>query len=294
MHADELLTDVPLVRRLLEEQFPEWGALPLERVPSSGTDNALYRLGRELVVRLPRIDWAATDVEKDREWLPRLAPLLPVRIPELVARGLPGEGYPWHWGVYTWLPGENPVVGGLANVEALAADAAQFVKAVRDLDLEGGPPGDRAGPLAGRDERVRRAIREVEGMFDAGALTSAWEEALASPAWAGAPIWTHGDLLRGNLLLTDGCLTGVIDWSGVGVGDPACDLLVAWSVLPAEVRPGFREEVGIDDATWTRGRGWALCVGLLQVPYYKETNPELAANGRHMVEQALADANIRS
>jgi aminoglycoside phosphotransferase (APT) family kinase protein len=294
MHADELLTDVPLVQRLLAAQFPEWAALPIERVPSSGTDNALYRLGDDMVVRLPRIDWAAKDVETDARWLPVLAPLLPVELPELLAHGKPAESYPWDWGVYKWLAGENPVVGSLVSPEVLARDLARLVTALRELDVPGAPPGSRGAPLATRDAETRTAIAELDGTVDTDSITAVWDGALQVPPWPGPPIWTHGDLLRGNLLLRDGRLTGVIDWSGAGVGDPAADLIAAWSVLPADARETLREELAVDDGMWLRGRGLALSVALLQVPYYRETNPELARNGLHIIEQVLADSNIRS
>jgi aminoglycoside phosphotransferase (APT) family kinase protein len=294
MHADELLTDVPLVRQLLAAQFQEWAALPIERVPSSGTDNALYRLGDDMVVRLPRIDWAAKDVEKDARWLPVLAPLLPVELPELLARGKPAETFPWDWGVYRWLEGENPVVGSLARPKGLAGDIARFVLELRELDVAGAPPGSRAAPLASRDVETRTAIGEVDGMVDTDAVTAVWDGALKAPPWRDPPVWTHGDLLRGNLLLRDGRLTGVIDWSCLGVGDPAADLLAAWSVLPAGAREILRHELAVDDAMWLRGRGLALSVALLQVPYYRETNPELAGNGLHIIEQILAEPNVRS
>lgn len=294
MHADELHTDVSLVRRLLAGQFPEWAELPVERVPSSGTDNALYRLGDELVVRLPRIEWATGQVETDSTWLPRLAPLLPLALPELLAQGVPAEGYPWTWGVYRWLPGENPDVDAIADPDALARDIGRFVVAVRSLELEGGPAGSRAMPLVRRNEATRAAIAELDGIVETDAVGAVWEEALLVPTWTGPPLWTHGDLLRGNLLLADGRLTAVIDWSLLGVGDPACDLIVAWSVLPAEVRGVFRSVVDVDDATWLRGRGWALSVALIQLPYYKKTNVELAANARHVIGAVLADANVRS
>jgi aminoglycoside phosphotransferase (APT) family kinase protein len=294
MHADELPIDEALVRALLAEQFPDWAGLSLERVPSSGTDNALYRLGADMVVRLPRIDWATGDIEKDARWLEQLRPRLPVELPRLLATGVPGDSYPWTWGIYRWLEGDNPVVGAIARPFELARDVGRFVAAVRRLDLTDTRPGSRAGPLEAREAEVRRAIGEVAGEFDAAAVAAAWEEALGAPAWDGPPIWTHGDLLRGNLLLRDGVLFAVIDWSLLGVGDPACDTIAAWSVLPPETRDNFRAEAGFDDATWARGRGWALSVGLLQVPYYTETNPELADNGRHMVREILADANVRS
>jgi aminoglycoside phosphotransferase (APT) family kinase protein len=294
MHADEMPIDAALVRALLEAQFPEWADLPLGRVASFGTDNVLYRLGDDMVVRLPRIEWATRDIEKDARWLEQLRPLVPVEIPHLLGTGVPADAYPWTWGIYRWLEGENPVVGVIGRPEELARDVGRFVVAVRRLALLDTRPGSRAGPLLERDAEVRRAIGEVADEFDGSAVRAAWDAALTAPAWAGPPLWTHGDLLRGNLLLREGRLNAVIDWSLLGVGDPACDAIVAWSVLPREAREIFRAEVGFDDATWARGRGWALCCGLLQVPYYSETNPQLADNGRHMVREILREANVCS
>jgi aminoglycoside phosphotransferase (APT) family kinase protein len=292
MHADELHTNVDLVRRLLKAQFPEWAGLPVERVSSSGTDNALYRLGDDKVVRLPLIDWARDGVEKDARWLSVLAPLLPVAVPELLGRGKPAESFPWEWGVYRWLEGENPLVQALAEPEALARDIAGFVQALRRLDLADAPASSRGEPLIERDDATRAAIALLEGMIDTEAAAAIWDAALETAAWRGPPVWLHGDLLRGNLLLRDGRLAGVIDWSLLGLGDPAADLIVAWSVLPSEARDVFRAELGVDDTTWARGRGLALSVALIQLPYYKDTNPELAANARHVITEALA--NVRS
>jgi aminoglycoside phosphotransferase (APT) family kinase protein len=294
MHADELPVDAALVRSLLGEQFPDWAGLTVERVPSFGTDNVLYRLGHDKVVRLPRIEWATRDIEKDARWLEQLRPLLPLEIPQLLATGRPGPGYPWTWGIYRWLDGENPVVGAIARPRELAHDVGRFVATVRGLGLRDTRPGSRAGPLAERDAEVRRAIEEVADEFDPSAVRAAWDHALRAPEWDGPPVWTHGDLLRGNLLLREGRLCAVIDWSLLGVGDPACDAIVAWSVLPPETRESFRATTGFDDSTWARGRGWALCCGLLQIPYYSETNPELADNGRHMLAEILREANVRS
>jgi aminoglycoside phosphotransferase (APT) family kinase protein len=286
MHADELHTDAALVRRLLAAQLPDWAELPIERVPSRGTDNALYRLGMDMVVRLPRIGWATGGIDKDFEWLPKLAPLLPVRIPVPLAKGEPGEGYPWRWGVYRWIDGENP--DGVVDPHEVAA----FVNALHGLDLPGGPPARRGRPLRQvQDEDARGALRQLRGLglVDVDAAAEAWEEALQAPAWPGPPVWVHGDLLSGNLILQDGRLTGVIDWSGAGVGDPACDFLAAWGLIPREQRDTYRAGVGADDATWARGRGWALSVGLIILPYYRETNPALAATGLRLIEEVLAD-----
>ncbi|HEX6702276.1 MAG TPA: phosphotransferase, partial [Gaiellaceae bacterium] len=216
-------------------------------------------------------------------------PLLPVRIPVPLAKGEPAEGYPWTWGVYRWLDGENPTDAADA---ALTREIASFVDALHGLELPDGPPARRGRPLREtQDEDARRALDQLRGLglIDVDAAAEAWEEALEAPPWTGRPVWVHGDLLNGNLILERGRLTGVIDWSGVGVGDPACDLIVAWGSIPRELRPAFRAAVGADDATWARGRGWALSVGLIILPYYRETNPALAATGRRLIEEVVAD-----
>ena len=286
MHEGELPTDAGLVRTLVEQQFPKWAGLRIERVPSSGTDNALYRLGEDLVVRLPRIEWAAGGIGKDFRWLPELAPLLPVPVPAPLARGRPAAGFPWEWGIYSWLPGENPVPGS-GDVE-LALDLARFVRALRAVDAAEAPASRRGRPLATQDKRARGALAEIPE------ATDAWEAALALPEWEGPPVWLHADLLPGNLLVRRGRLAAVIDFAVAGVGDPACDLIPAWCVLNAEARALYRREVGLDEATWGRGRGWALSLGLIALPYYRETNPEFAAVARHLIDEVLADANVRS
>jgi aminoglycoside phosphotransferase (APT) family kinase protein len=288
MHADELHTDADLVRRLLAAQFPEWAALPVERVPSSGTDNALYRLGSDMVVRLPRIGWAVAGVDREQEWPPRLAPQLPVAVPVPLAKGLPAEGYPWPWSVYRWLDGENPTVEH-ADSDSIAGELARFIEALHGIDPAGGPPSGRGVPLPTRDEPTRTAIAELEGMVDTDAATAAWDAALRAPAWSGPPVWIHGDLLPGNLLLRNGRLVAVIDWGCVGVGDPACDLIVAWGLFSSTTRSRFRGKLGVDDATWARGRGWALSVAVIALPYYQDTNPGLAATARHLIREVLAD-----
>jgi aminoglycoside phosphotransferase (APT) family kinase protein len=285
MHEDEVATDAALVQRLLAAQYPGWADLAIERVPSSGTDNALYRLGDGMVVRLPRIDWAVGAVEKERTWLPFLAPHLPVDVPLPLANGEPGEGYPWPWTVYTWLDGENPPIGG-GTVE-LARDLAACVRALRAVDTTDAPRASRGGPLAAEDEHVRRALAEAAGEFDADAAAEVWDEALAAPPWDGPPCWFHGDLMASNLLLRDGRLGAVIDFGTCGAGDPAVDLLPAWNFFPAYAREIYRAELEVDDASWTRSRGWAVAKAVQAIPYYKETNPPLANNGRHVLHELL-------
>ena len=294
MHADEVDTDVALVGRLLAAQFPQWADLPIEPVRSAGTDNALYRVGDAMVVRLPRIHWAVGQVQKEQEWLPRLAPVLPLAIPVPLAKGMPEDSYPWEWSVYPWLEGENATIERLADPDEAATELARFVGALQRIDAAGGPfPGEhnssRGEPLATRDAGTRAVIASLAAEVDVDAVTAAWEAALQVPEWHGPPVWIHGDLQSGNLLAVEGRLSAVIDFGCLGVGDPACDVMSAWLYLSAETRDVFRAALTVDDATWARGRGWALSVGLVALPYYENTNPVLAGIARRAIDEVLAD-----
>ena len=289
MHADEIDTDAALVRRLLAGQFPRWAGLAIERVRSSGTDNALYRLGDDMVVRLPRIRSAVAGLAREYEWLPRLAPLLPVAVPVPLGKGEAASGYPWSWAVYRWMEGDNPVDGEIPDPDALARDLASFLAALHRIDVTGAPRSRRGGRLDVQDREARAALAALRGTIDTDAASAAWAAALRTPAWEGPPVWVHGDLLRGNVLVERGRLTGVIDFGVLGVGDPACDLLPAWGILTREARETFRAVLGVDDATWSRGRGWALSLGLIALPYYAETNPAFAAVARGLIREVLAD-----
>jgi aminoglycoside phosphotransferase (APT) family kinase protein len=290
MHADEIETDEELVRRLLAAQFPQWAELPIEALSAGGTDNAIYRLGDGLSVRLPRRgDWAAGSSDKEFEWLPKLAPLLPLAVPTPVARGVAGEGYPHEWAVYDWLDGEDAASVRL-DLPRAAVDLAEFLAALRRIGPAAGPtPGGRGGPLRPRDEPTRAGIAALGDEIDATAVTAAWDLALAAPEWDGPPVWIHGDLDARNLLVVGGRITGVLDWGSLCVGDPACDVKVAWAVLDAQTRPIFRELLEIDDATWARGRGWALSQALIALPYYLHTYPVIVQEAWRWLGEALAD-----
>jgi aminoglycoside phosphotransferase (APT) family kinase protein len=256
-----------------------------------------------MVVRLPRVRWAADDVDKEQRWLPKLAPHLPLAVPVPLARGEPGEGYPWSWSVYPWLEGENATLDRLAAPCQAAADLAHFVAALQAIDPTGGPPPGahnsyRGAPLAQRDAPTRAALAALDKQqsgdglhetLDLDAATAAWEAALATPAWEGAPVWLHGDLLPGNLLVRQGRLCAVIDFGCLGVGEPAMDLTPAWTLFEGQARATYRAALDVDDATWARGRGWALSFGLIALPYYVDTNPVLSGIYRHAIDQVLAD-----
>ncbi len=301
MHADERDIDASLVGRLLAAQFPEWAGLPLEPVSSAGTENAIFRLGNELAVRLPRMPSAAGPVDKVHRWLPELAPYLPLAVPVPLARGGPGEGYPWPWSICRWLEGENATAAAGFEPHQVAKDLARFVRALQNIHAVSGlPPGPPSGahnygrglPLSRRDRQTRAAIADLRGSLDVEAVTRAWEAALQAPVWSGPPIWIHGDLIPGNLLVQKGRLSAVIDFGCLGMGDPACDVMVAWTLLTAESRRLFRAALAVDDATWARGRGWALSFGLIALPYYQRTNPTLAGIARRTIDEVLVDSGV--
>jgi aminoglycoside phosphotransferase (APT) family kinase protein len=286
--------DAALVRRLIASQFPHWAHLPLKRLEPAGSDNVIYRLGEAMSVRLPRGAWAAGQAEKEYRWLPRLAPHLPLAIPAPLALGTPAGDYSWHWSVSRWLEGETATIGGLADPERTAAELAGFVNSLQRIAavaaLAPGPHNDFIGePLARRDRRTRAAIAAADGTFDSTALMTIWDAALAAPAWDRPPVWFHGDLHTGNLLTVDGHLSAVLDFGGLGVGDPACDLVIAWTLLPHTARTTFRTALQVDEATWARGRGWALTTGLTAYTTYAATNPLVAKNTHHQITEVLTD-----
>lgn len=293
MHADEIHTDAALVRRLLDSQFPRWAAEPITPVASYGTDHDIYRLGERLAVRLPRIHWAAAQAEKEARWLPRLAPHLPLLVTVPIALGRPDAGYPFGWSICAWLPGTN-ADGALdgADLDQAAEDLARFVTALRAIDTAGAPPraaGGRGGPLAEGDAGVRQAVAELGDRIDGAAALRAWRQSLDAPAWDGADVWIHGDLLPGNLLVVDRRLSAVIDFGCLGTGDPACDLLPAWNLFEGGSRERFRAAVGADEASWLRGRGWALRQAVAALPYYWDTNPGMVRVASHALASVLAD-----
>lgn len=291
MHQDEVEVTEPVVRRLLAAQFRQWADLPMRRVAESGTDHALFRLGDNLVARLPRIGWADGQSALEAEWLPRLAEQLPLALSIPVGLGEPDADYPFAWSVNPWLPGErlDPMYVDRAQ---LALDLAELIRALQSCDPTGATPfGSRGQPLdqAERDRSTRDALSAAADLVDAPAALAVWESAQAAPAWNGPPVWFHGDLTEGNLLVRDGRLSGVLDWGTFGVGDPACELTAAWLLLDEPTRTLFHTVLGCDDATWERGRGWAVSVGAIGIPYYRYTVPAFARRGVAMIQAVLSE-----
>lgn len=284
MHVDEIDTDEQLVRRLVTAQLPQWADLPVERVEPFGTDNAIYRLGEELVVRLPRREHNWPVQERELEWLPRLAPHLPLEVPLPLAVGEPGEDFPFRWSVWRWLDGEPAT-------SATVDDLAGLIEALWRIEPTGAPApyAGRGMPLARRDTAMRKWVAGYSGPIDLGPILAVWEEALAAPEWTGLPRWLHGDLDARNVLARDGHLSGVLDWGCLGVGDPATDVMVAWKMLPAEERGPFRERLDVDDAMWTRARGWVVSQAFIALAYYtRETNAVLVGEAERWLVEALA------
>lgn len=292
LHADEADVDEALVRRLLAEQAPVWAGLPLRLVEPPGTDNVMVRLGEDLVVRLPRTGSAAEGLDKEQRLVPRLAPHLPVPVPVPVVHGVPQGDYPWPWSVSRWIPG-RPARPGVAD-ERLARQLAGFAVALRGLDTdglvrEGVLRHYRGDPLRERDADTRACLEQCRDLLDTARVTAAWDRAVDVEDHAGPPVWVHADLQPGNVLVDGGGLAAVLDWGLLSLGDPAIDCLSAWTLLDARTRPAFRAAVDVDDATWARGRGWALSIALVALPYYVHSDAQITAWARHAIAQTVED-----
>lgn len=292
MHEGQVSTSVGLVRRLLAAQHPRWADLPVRPVAEAGTDHALYRVGGDLLVRLPVVEWAQTQAESDARWLPVLEPQLPLDLPVPVAVGEPGEGYPWRWSVVRWLDGEAAEPQRL-DLPAAARDLAGLVRALHAVPTDGGPAKTgtaRGASLRGLDAPIRGVLHELRHELDVAVVAQRWGQAVEADVWAGDPVWIHGDLQPGNLIARDRRLTAVIDFGGLGVGDPAPDLAPAWNLFDAESRGTFLDAVGYDEATRLRAIGWVLAPALNGLGYYRDSRPDLAQAGRRQVEAVLSDA----
>ncbi|HUC27382.1 MAG TPA: aminoglycoside phosphotransferase family protein [Streptosporangiaceae bacterium] len=294
LHTDELDISTELAARLIAEQAPRWAQLPVQAGTAAGTECVLYRLGDELVIRMPRRAGERLDAFLTQGILARLAPLLPVPIPELVAEGQPTADYPAYWGVLRWIAGDTPVEGRLTAPTLLAADLAKFLLALWRIDLSevqlaDAPAAYRGGPLSEEHEFTLEAIGHIRGLIDADLARSIWEHAMELPAWDGPATLIHADMMPGNIVTRNGRLAGVIDFAASGVGDPSMDLIVAWMLLPGHVRSAFREVTGVDDATWLRGRARALSMALGHLDYYRQTSAVMYDNARYTISEVFAD-----
>jgi aminoglycoside phosphotransferase (APT) family kinase protein len=291
--VDRTSIDASLARRLVDSQFPQWSDLPIAEVEVDGWDNRTFRLGSELTVRLPSGDWYAQQVAKEQRWLPVLAPRLPLPIPAPVARGEPDSGFPYPWSVYRWLEGELASKARIADLTGFATTLAGFLSALGRIDATGGPePGQhnffRGGPLSTYADETHEAIDALGAEVPRDRVERVWEDAMAT-SWDRDPVWFHGDVATGNLLVRDERLAAVLDFGSSGVGDPACDVVIAWTFLSGASRDRFRADLGVDAATWSRGRGWGLWKALISLVGHLENDSPDAALARRDIERILAD-----
>ena len=287
--STQVIIDVPCVSQLIADQFPQWAHLPISAVANSGWDNRTFHLGGEMLVRLPSGAHYANAVAKEQAWLPKLAPQLPLPIPQPLALGQPGPGYPWPWSIYGWLDGEHATRDNVPNLASFAVELADFLVALQQLDTTGGPTRTmRGGSLERWSEQAEAALGLLNDRLDVEAATQIWQLALAAP-FDEQPVWYHGDVAAGNLLVRNGSLCAVIDFGGLGVGDPACDMVIAWTFLEPASRRVFRHHLGISDAIWNRGRGWALWKAMIVLAELIETNAIEAASAQYAVDQLIGD-----
>ena len=285
---DSAAIDEALVRHLLADQFPQWRGLPLRFVERGGNDHRIYRLGESLSVRLPSAPGYVPQVEKEQAWLPQLAASLPLPIPAVQGIGRPSERFPAPWSVYGWLEGEPVASTPIDDPVRFAADLAAFLVALRSIDASAGPqPGlhsaFRGGPVAHWDAEIKDLLHRVHGR-ERDLARGIWRDALDA-RFSGPPVWFHGDVSVNNLLVRDGALAAVIDFGCSAVGDPACDTTIVWTWLSGAARDVYRSELGLDDAAWARGRGWALWKGLIMITNKPPGQAELA---RHVLDELFA------
>ena len=262
LNTEKININVSLVRRLINMQFPQWADLPVKPVEFSGWDNRTFHLGEYMSVRLPSDEDYSFQVENEQHWLPKLAPFLPLPIPIPLAIGEPGEGYPWNWSVYRWLDGKTASIDRIADLSQFATSLAEFLVSLHGCDVTDGPEAGphnfyRGGDLAVYDAETREAIAALGDHIDVDTITEVWNTALAS-TWHSPSVWVHGDIAVGNLLVENGRLSAVIDFGQLFIGDPACDLVIAWTLFANKSRDAFRSVLKLDTATWARARGWAL------------------------------------
>jgi len=283
----------PLVSELIATQFPQWAHLPIKPVARSGWDNKTFHLGTDLSIRLPSAQAYIEQVAKEQTWLPKLAPHLPLPIPTPIAMGTPSQTYPYHWSIYKWLEGENPTHQNISNPAQFATELAQFLNQLQQIDAtQGPPPGThnfyRGGPLTIYDTETRNALRALHGQIDVHTATDVWETAL-NAIYQGTPVWLHGDVSAGNLLVQNGQLSAVIDFGCSAVGDPACDLTIAYTFLSGKSREAFRNPLHANEAMWARARGWALWKALITLAQHTNGPTIDPTETQNIIHDVLAD-----
>ena len=285
--------DINLVRKLIDSQFPEWSGLPINPVARSGWDNRTFRLGQALLVRMPSAESYAPQVLKERQWLPYLAERLSTSIPVVQALGSPDHGYPWAWSVYRWIEGEDASANDKSNSVEMAKSVAQFIGELHEVDPSNGPPPGthnyhRGGSLLEYDANTRSYATLLSAEVCAETILTIWNRAI-NTQWQSEPVWVHGDLEASNILVCKGRLAAVIDFGNCAVGDPACDLVMAWTYFEENARKVFKSNLNIDSHTWHRARAWALWKALFRMSKSIELR-----NDEYYAAKRLADVIMSS
>ncbi|MCU0354858.1 MAG: aminoglycoside phosphotransferase family protein [Cytophagales bacterium] len=294
MEAAEIIVTEDIARQLIKSQFPQWKNLPVRQIDNFGSDNTLYRLGDDWLIRLPRHQAAEQQLLKEHFWLKKMAPFLSVSVPMPVSAGKPSEEYPFQWSVYRWIEGDIYKADRFKDSDEAVWSIVRFLSELQKIDTTNAPqPGEennfRGVPLAVRDAQTRIAIKDLADVYDGNLLTEIWDFALKTPAWNRKPVWIHGDLHWGNILTNEDQIVGVIDFGCLGVGDPATDVMAAWVLFSPEARKEFKQALNVDNDTWVRGMGWALSWAAIALPYYLPKKHLLADIATFTMNNILAD-----
>ncbi|WP_229955125.1 aminoglycoside phosphotransferase family protein [Parasphingorhabdus litoris] len=282
-----------LVTRLVAEQFPQWAGLAIKPVKLNGWDNRTFHLGSDMTVRLPSAERYAVKVPIEQKWLPKLAPSLSFPIPKPLAMGQPSCDYPWNWSVYRWIEGDTADILDECHLRQFARDCARFLKELHQINTSEGPLAGphnfyRGGSLKVYDEETNAAIHKLKGLIDTEAVAASWKQAISSE-WVKEPVWVHGDFSVGNIIVKDRKLAAVIDFGGMGIGDPACDLVLAWTFLTPESRGIFKSHMEMDNETWNRARGWALWKALITLASLEDMESSDASQQKRVISSVLSE-----
>lgn len=289
LHDDEVDIDIKIVRKLLDEQFPQYKQEELMSMRTSGTDNRMFNLGSDKLVRLPRTEGAVASLEKEALWLPQIGPKLPIEVPIPIHTGKSSKEYPFPWLICPFLEGASPNNSNPLDQEQAVLDLAKFIKQMQKLNTKNAPTCSRGQHIKIRDNTVKKYIPLLKEEYDISLLSEIWDSVINTPEWKGLSYWIHGDLHEGNILSKKGKIIAVVDFGLCGVGEPSCDYMCAWTLLGKESREKFKSLLNPDPSCWKRGLGWSFSMGILGYPYYKKTNPVFAEIAKRSMDQAIED-----